>query len=138
MPETLADLLRLDLNQNRDVHSIQTLFFDGDLLVAFTAQGGQVYFYYVVGNHLVPAQVEKNLLPLLDALRVQWSEPFMPDGRQCPKCAAELPEERGEPPGFFPLRGGMTANTPDGPGERWVEGIFTCLVCGHQWEGGLT
>lgn len=137
MPETLADLLRLDLNENRDVHSIQTLLFNGGLLLAITRQGGEVAFYYLLGNLLVPALSGRDLLTLPDALRADWGEPFVPDGRQCPKCAAPLREEA-EPPGFFALRGGMTANTPDGPGERWQEGFFTCLVCGHQWEGTLT
>ena len=55
MPETLADLLRLDLNENRDVHSIQTLLFNGGLLLAITRQGGEVAFHYLLGNLLVPA-----------------------------------------------------------------------------------
>ena len=134
MPETtLADLLKIEADQHRDVHSVQTLFMGGDLLLAFSLQGGELAFYYLVGNRMVPACLDQHLSTLPDALRADWGEAFTPDGQQCPKCAAPLLEEA-ESPVFFALRGGMTPSTPDGPGERWVEGVYTCLTCGHQWE----
>lgn len=155
MPETLADLLKREADQHRDVHSVQTLFLGGDLLLAFTCQGGEVVFYYLVGNRLVPAclghrlrlgpsvtkpprsvaeGLDQHLATLPDALRADWGDAFQPTARQCPKCAADLPEEY-ETPGFLALRGGVTPSTPDGPGEHWTEGIYTCFACGHQWEG---
>lgn len=137
MPETLADLLKIEADQHRDVHSVQTLFMGGDLLLAFTLQGGGVAFYYLIGNRLVPACLGQHLATLPDALRADWGDAFIPDGQQCPKCGEGLPEEA-EPPGFIALRGGITPGTPDGPGERWKEGVYTCLACGHQWEGMIT
>lgn len=52
----------------------------------------------------------------------------------CPHCGAYVLDVLYDPTYYTATNGGRMPNTPDGPGESWVEGVQECPECGGTWE----
>ena len=99
-------------------------------------QDGETIDYFVIGNLTIQAAVDGIISDFSTALKADCQTfGVMPDA-SCPKCNTVQSGTYLEQPWFVPLLGGKEPNSPNGPGEYWVEGIQTCFECGYQWEVG--
>lgn len=92
---------------------------------------GQTEDFYLVGNQLIPAPVGGVVVDFETAVKAdlaQFGKRREPD--ECSKCGARLDPE-GEH--SMCIDGGVSPNTPDGPGEPWAEFVYMCPECGHQF-----
>lgn len=100
-------------------------------------QNGETADFHVVGDLTISSVVDGVIHQFPVALIADCAEFAMElPGDSCPKCHTVQLGTLGETPWFVAIRGGRSPNTPDGPGESWVDGIQTCFECGHQW--GIT
>lgn len=96
---------------------------------------GETTDYYIIGGLTIEAAVNGIVSGFLPAITVDCAGFAMElPSDSCPKCHTVQSGTLGEKPWFVAIRGGKQPNTPDGPGESWVDGIQTCFECGHQWE----
>lgn len=100
-----------------------------------TGQDGGTEDFHVVGDLTISSVVDGVIRPFPVALIADCAEFAMElPNDSCPKCHTVQLGTLGEKPWFVSIRGGRMPDTPDGPGESWVDGIQTCFECGHQWE----
>lgn len=99
------------------------------------SRDGETVDFYAVGNLLIPAAVDGVVSDFASALKADCDQ-FVAAPRlsRCPKCQGDLLGFIFDERWYVAIDGGISPNTPDGPGEAWVLGIQTCPDCGHQWE----
>lgn len=101
-------------------------------------QDGETLDFHVVGELVISAIVDGVIAGFAPSIIADCAEFALElPNDSCPKCHTVQLGALGEKPWFVAIRGGRQANTPDGPGKSWVDGIQTCFECGHQWEIAL-